>query len=201
MARSLAVALITLALVSGTARADIANIQLGDDYFRIRYVNETLAQSVGRMELDMGYLYSNRNSTSDYLLHLGAQVRNDPVVARHHTVIRPHLLGLAAAHIGDLDPAGGVRIAQVPGGDHHAVEANPGVGACPVETVVRQARGHRVVQRRARQRVGNHGAHEQPGQRRVAVGKVDVRSFVPLVLATVLSATDVGEGAHGGEGL
>jgi len=80
MARILFVAMATL-LATGIARADIANIQLGDDYFRLRYVNESLAQSVGRMELDMGYLYSVRNSTSDYLLHLGGQVRGESLDA------------------------------------------------------------------------------------------------------------------------
>ncbi len=80
MARILVVAMATL-LATGIARADIANVQLGDDYFRIRYVNETLAQSVGRMELDLGYLYSVRNTTSDYLLHLGAQVRGESLDA------------------------------------------------------------------------------------------------------------------------
>ncbi len=81
MARKLALALTALGLIAGPARADIMNIQLGEDYARIRYVNETLAQSVGRMELDMGYLYSTRNATSDYLLHVGTQVRGESLDA------------------------------------------------------------------------------------------------------------------------
>ncbi len=81
MARKLALVFTALGLLAGPARADILNIQLGGDYARIRYVNETLAQSVGRMELDMGYLYSTRNTTSDYLLHVGAQVRGESLDA------------------------------------------------------------------------------------------------------------------------
>lgn len=81
MARKLALAFTALGLLAGPVRADILNIQLGDDYARIRYVNESLAQSVGRMEVDMGYLYSTRNTTSDYLLHAGLQVRGESLDA------------------------------------------------------------------------------------------------------------------------
>ena len=62
-------------------------------------------------------------------------------------MIRPYLLGLASAHIRDLDLAGRVGIAQVPGRYDRAVETNPGVGALAVEPVVREARRDRVPQR------------------------------------------------------
>ena len=63
------------------------------------------------VRVDDGHLDAIHERRPLLVGHLGDEVGDDPVVARHHTVIRPYLLGLVSAHIRDLDLAGCVRIA------------------------------------------------------------------------------------------
>jgi hypothetical protein len=66
-------------LLVSTAQAQTLKIQLGSDMARIMYATESWGQNAGRLEIEGGYLYADSNSvnSSDYLLHLGAQVRGE----------------------------------------------------------------------------------------------------------------------------
>jgi hypothetical protein len=66
-------------VLATSAQAQTLKIQLGSDMARIMYATESLGQNFGRLEVEGGYLYADSNSvnSSDYLLHLGAQVRGE----------------------------------------------------------------------------------------------------------------------------
>ncbi len=74
---------------------------------------------------------------------------------------------LAVAHIAELDAVAGV--ADIDAG---AVEPDAHVRGRDVEPAVIERRQHDVVHRRARRDAGNERAHQQPRQRRVAVGEM-----------------------------
>ncbi len=76
------VGLLFMFTATASVRADVFRIQLSDDMARLMYVSESFGQSLGRMELEGGYLYSKKNDTvSDYLLHVGTQVRGESLDA------------------------------------------------------------------------------------------------------------------------
>lgn len=65
--------------LAGAVQAQTLKIQLGSDMARLIYATESLGQNFGRLEIEGGYLYADSNAvnSSDFLLHLGAQVRGE----------------------------------------------------------------------------------------------------------------------------
>ena len=68
--------LVTALLMSSTAPAEEFNIQLSNDTARFMYLTEAFGQDFGRLELEVGFLY-NENDTS--LVNVGLLVRGESV--------------------------------------------------------------------------------------------------------------------------
>jgi len=76
------VSIFILSVTSMAVYADNLKVMLSGDMARVMYVSESLGQSLGRVELEGGYLYSEQHDdTSDYLTHLGIQVRGESLDA------------------------------------------------------------------------------------------------------------------------
>lgn len=67
-----------LLLFSTTAIAQGIRAQLGDESARFMYVTEAWGQQYGRLELEGGLMFTEKD---DYLVNLGLQVRNENVDA------------------------------------------------------------------------------------------------------------------------
>ena len=100
--------------------------------------------------------------------------------------VRRHAVELAVAHIGELDP-----VADVAHVDAGAVEADAHVAAVDIELGVVERRQHHVVHGAARRHRRNERAHQQPRERRVAVGEMIDVGLVHLRIAGVGQAEPV----------
>ena len=103
-----------LSVACATAYADNLKVMLGSDMARVMYASESLGQSLGRVELEGGYLYSEQNSdTSDYLAHVGFQVRGESLDAPLVVTVGARLyLGSAADQsVGGLGIGGDLLMA------------------------------------------------------------------------------------------
>jgi len=67
--------------LASTTQAELLRIGLGSDMIRINYDSANLGKSLGQVELEAGFLYSEQNPTSDTMGHLGALVRGESVEA------------------------------------------------------------------------------------------------------------------------
>ena len=108
------------------------------------------------------------------------------MVAGHHHLAAGHGAGLAAAHVGDFQWIGGLII-DVANPHRGAVQANAHRGSGVIELAVVKAGGDDVLHVAAGRRAGNHGAHQEPGNGGVAVGKVKDVGFLhpPRVVVDV----------------
>jgi len=68
--------LLTALLMSSTASAEEFNIQLSNDTARFMYLTEAFGQDFGRLELEVGFLYSQNDNS---LINAGLLVRGESV--------------------------------------------------------------------------------------------------------------------------
>ena len=103
-----------------------------------------------------------------------------------------HLMGLATSDIADLDVPSRPGT-PVPHVDDRAVQPDPDRLVCSVEHSIVDTCGTHILLRGPRHRCRDQRAHQQPGERRVAVGEVHRPATRPL--ATVVPTRQVGEHA------
>lgn len=73
--------LFILFALSASTQAEILRIGLGSDMLRLNYASANLGKSIGQVEFEAGFLYSEQNTTSDTIGHIGALVRGESVEA------------------------------------------------------------------------------------------------------------------------
>ena len=98
--------LFTALLMSSTASSEELNIQLGSDTARFMYLTEAFGQDFGRLELEAGLLYNEKDGS---LVNVGLLVRGE-------SVSMPMIVSIGArAYVAKLDSSDVAAIAI--GGD------------------------------------------------------------------------------------
>ena len=73
--------LFILTIFTTSIQAEILRIALGSDMFRIDYASANLGKSIGQVEFEAGFLYSEQNPSSDTMGQIGVLVRGESVEA------------------------------------------------------------------------------------------------------------------------
>ena len=123
---------------------------------------------------------------------LRTKIRDYHVPAGEHTGFRTHLKRRAVAQIRDLDRAAARRIADVRHAGDNAVQAHAHRRLGPVEPRIVDAGADDVLDSAPRHSFGNEASHQQPRDRRIPIGEVQLvgSTGIRVALRRVAHARD-----------